>query len=131
MEDFAAPAGALRKQSVRDDLPAAFEVNADADRQFLREAENRARLHAGSDERAEEAIVTGASATGIASDLAAEAYCSEEQRADPNEWLACILELEGRSMPEAAMLERGLLREAFPDFYAPPELPGQLQKEAD
>ena len=128
-EPVMAPAGTLEKRSMRNDLPAAIEV--DADRQFLREAEDRARLQTGGDELPEEPVVTGVSPFGIASDAAAEAYCSDDQRADPNEWLACILDLESRSMSEAAMFERELLQEAFPDFYVAPDLSGPMPQEVD
>jgi hypothetical protein len=121
-----APAEARQRQIAPDDLPAALEVDADADRRFLREAEDRARLQAGSDELQEEVVVTGVSSFGVASDVATEAYCTDDQRADPNEWLACILDLENRGMSEAAMLERERLQEAFPDFYVAPDLPGQI-----
>lgn len=130
-EKFTAPERTTSEKTapVRRDLPAAIEV--DADRQFLREAEDRARLQAGGDELQEELAVTGVSSFGIASDVAAEAYCSDDQRADPHEWLVCILDLEGQGMSEAAMLERELLQEAFPDFYVPPDLPGQIRQETD
>ena len=121
-----APAEALQRQKSRDDLPAAIEVDADAERQFLREAEDRARLQSGSDELQEEVIVNGVSSFGVASDVATEGYCTDDQRADPNAWLACILDLESRGMAEAAMLEREQLQEAFPDFYVAPDLPGQI-----
>jgi hypothetical protein len=129
-ENFTAPELATSEKlaPARRDLPAAIEV--DADRQFLREAENRARLQAGGDELREE-VVTGVSPFGIASDVAAEAHCSDDQRADPQEWLVCILDLESQGMSEAAMLERELLQEAFPDFYVPPDLPGQIRQETD
>ncbi len=127
-ENFAAPESRASEKMVpmRSERPAAIEV--DADRQFLREAEERARLQAGSDELQEEVAVTGVSPLGIASDAAAAAYCSDEQRADPHAWLACILDLEGQGMSEAAMLERELLQEAFPDDYVPPDLPGQIRQ---
>ena len=123
-----APAEVMERKTSRDDAPAAIEVDLDADRQFLREAEDRARLQAGSDELQEEVVVTGVAPFGIASEAAAQAYCNDDQRADPNDWLACILDLENSGMPEAAMFEREQLQEAFPDFYVAPDLPGQIPR---
>lgn len=121
------PVEALERKSSPSDAPAAIEVDLDADRQFLRDAEDRARLQAGSDEFEEELVIQNLTSPGVASDVAADHYsdverfCNEAQTADPNAWLECILELENRSMPEAAMHERELLREAYPVFYAAPE----------
>ena len=108
----------------RKDAPAAIEVEGlrDSERQFLREAEDRARMQVGSDEEAEVALMLSAPAVSLAQDAAVERYCDEEETADPNRWLECILALENRGMPEAAMLERELLQEVFPDMYAPAEI---------
>ena len=115
------------------DAPAAIEVEAlrDSERQFLREAEDRARMQVGSDEEAEAALMLSAPAASLAQDAAAERYCDEEETADPNLWLECILALENRGMPEAAMLERELLQEVFPDMYAPAEIVEPRQIEPD
>ncbi len=48
-----------------------------------------------------------------------ERYCDDEQTADAESWLECILELEQQGSHEAARLERERLAEAFP----PPMLP--------
>lgn len=53
-----------------------------------------------------------------ADEFAEERHCDESQTADPNTWLACILELERQGLYDAARVERELLTEAFP----PPEL---------
>jgi hypothetical protein len=64
-------------------------------------------------------LLQSAPAPASARDLATERYCDESQTADPNTWLACILELERQGLLDAARLERDLLTLAFP----PPELP--------
>ena len=64
-------------------------------------------------------LLQSAPAPASAQDLATERYCDESQTADPNTWLACILELERQGLLDAARLERDLLTRAFP----PPELP--------
>jgi hypothetical protein len=55
-----------------------------------------------------------APAPASADELAEERYCDETQTADPNTWLACILELEQQGLHEAAHLERERLAETFP-----------------
>ena len=45
--------------------------------------------------------------------------CSDEVRADPVKWLACIAELEESGDVEATLLQREALREAFPQFEKP------------
>ena len=119
-----APAAAPERQSIREDAPAAIETDAlkDSDMQFLREAERRARLQAGSDEEGKEVVVQGLAAYGVASEAAIERYCDAAETADPNDWLACINELENQGLQEAAQLERELLAEAFPGAFAPTEL---------
>jgi hypothetical protein len=80
----------------------------------LEEAETRVRQQSISDMQS-----PAAPAANLARDVAAERYCSEEETADPNTWLDCILELERQGLYDAARLERALLAETFP----PPELP--------
>jgi len=50
---------------------------------------------------------------------AAENYCDDSRTADPESWLACILELEQQGLHDAARIERERLAAAFP----PPETP--------
>ena len=45
--------------------------------------------------------------------------CSNEVRADPVKWLACITELEESGNAEAALRQREALKEAFPQFEMP------------
>ena len=49
-----------------------------------------------------------------ADEFAEERHCDDSQTADPNTWLACILELERQGLHDAARLERKLLAETFP-----------------
>jgi hypothetical protein len=97
--------------------PAAIEADSfdQDDRGLLREAENRARMQTGSDRDSVESIQQVAPALGVASDAALERYCEDSETVDPNDWLACILELEQQGLLEAANSERNLLRESFPD----------------
>ena len=97
--------------------PAAVETDSfdQDDRQLLRNAEKRARLQTGSDQESVESLLQVAPALGAASDAALDRYCEESETEDPNDWLACILELERQGLLEAARAERDLLRESFPD----------------
>jgi len=52
-------------------------------------------------------------------DPAADRYCDDSRTADPESWLACILELEQQGLHDAARVERERLAAAFP----PPETP--------
>jgi hypothetical protein len=45
--------------------------------------------------------------------------CSDEMRADPVKWLACIADLEESGDVEATLRQREALREAFPQFEMP------------
>ena len=45
--------------------------------------------------------------------------CSDEVRADPVNWLACIAVLEETGDTEAALRQREALKEAFPEFEMP------------
>ena len=45
--------------------------------------------------------------------------CSDEVRADPVKWLACIADLEESGDVEATLRQREALREAFPQFEKP------------
>jgi hypothetical protein len=45
--------------------------------------------------------------------------CSDEMRADPLKWLACIADLEESGDVEATLRQREALREAFPQFEMP------------
>jgi hypothetical protein len=45
--------------------------------------------------------------------------CSDEVRADPVKWLACIADLEESGDVEATLRQREALREAFPQFEMP------------
>ena len=56
-----------------------------------------------------------APALGAASEATLERFCEAPETEDPNEWLACILDLEQEGLLEAAKVERDLLRESFPD----------------
>jgi hypothetical protein len=85
----------------------------------LEEAETRVRQRAISDVQAPAAILSTAPASNLAQETATERYCDESETANPNTWLACILELERQGLYDAARLERDRLAEAFP----PPELP--------
>jgi hypothetical protein len=85
------------------------------DRQLLHEAEERARMQTGSDQDSVDSLMQAAPPIGLTSVPAQERYCNEDQTADPNTWLACILELEQQGLLEAAKIERDLLRESFPD----------------
>jgi hypothetical protein len=85
----------------------------------LEEAETRVRQQSISDVQSPASLQRTAPAANLAREVAAERYCSEEETADPNTWLDCILELERQGHLDAARLERERLAEAFP----PPELP--------
>ena len=85
----------------------------------LEEAETRVRQRAISDVQAPASILSTAPASNLAQETATERYCDESETANPNTWLACILELERQGLYDAARLERDRLAEAFP----PPELP--------
>ena len=124
----AAPSGRLEEKSAEEapapglanpkrQQPAAVEVDSfgQDNRSLLREAEDRARMQSGSDQDSVESIQQAAPALGAASDAAFERYCEESETGDPNDWLACILELEQQGLLEAANTERDLLRESFPD----------------
>ncbi len=49
----------------------------------------------------------------------AEVACSDEARAEPESWLACIVELEQAGLAEIASRQREQLATAFPDFEQP------------
>ena len=116
----------------REEAPAAIEVESlrDSDRQFLREAEDRARLQVGSDEEAAAARGLSAPVLKTASDVPVPRNCGEEQTGNADLWIACILELESRGMQEAAALERRLLEETFPGTLVPTETgqPGSIDE---
>lgn len=99
------------------EAPAAVEIDTfdQDDRSLLREAEDRARLQSGSDQESVESLQQAAPALGVASDITLERFCEESETENPNEWLACIMELEQEGLLEAAKVERDLLRESFPD----------------
>ena len=79
----------------------------------------QARLQTESNQESVDTLLEVAPAVGLASDAASERYCEESETADPNAWLACILDLEQQGLLEAAMVERDLLRESFPDAQVP------------
>jgi len=97
--------------------PAAIRVDSfdQDDRRLLRDAENRARMQTGSDQEPVDSPLQVAPVIGLASDPELERFCEESETEDPNAWLACILELEQQGLLEAAMVERDLLRDSFPD----------------
>jgi len=72
-------------------------------------------MQSGSDQESIESLQQVAPALSVASDAVLERFCEEPETEDPNEWLACILELEQEGLLEAAKVERELLRESFPD----------------
>lgn len=115
----AAPVKAVRP------VPAVIETELfDQDaRQLLRDAEERARMQTESNRESVDTLLEVAPAVGFASDTASERYCEESETADPNAWLACILDLEQQGLLEAAMVERDLLRESFPDAQVPTLMP--------
>jgi hypothetical protein len=45
--------------------------------------------------------------------------CSDEVRADPVSWLACIADLKETGDTEAALRQREALKEAYPQFEMP------------
>lgn len=110
-------ASASGLSNARREVPAAIEVDSfdQDDRLLLREAEDRARMQSGSDQESIEPLQQVAPALGVASDATLERFCEAPDTEDPNEWLACILELEQEGLLEAAKMERDLLRESFPD----------------
>jgi hypothetical protein len=59
-----------------------------------------------------------AASNAPAADMAVD-ECSEESRAEPESWLACINELEASGAVEAASRQRENLIEVFPDFKLP------------
>jgi hypothetical protein len=114
---------APRPASVRTEKQEAAVAEIDSfdqdDGKLLRDAENRARLQTGGDQESVDSLRQVAPALGLASDAAMERYCEESETANPDAWLACILELEQQGLLEAAKLERDLLRESFPDAHVP------------
>lgn len=103
--------------NAKREAPAAIEVDSfdQDDRQLLREAEDRARMQTGSGQESIDSLQQVAPALGVASEATLERFCEQPETDDPNEWLACILELEQEGLLEAAKVERDLLRESFPD----------------
>ena len=72
-------------------------------------------MQTGSNQEPVDSPLQVAPALELASDSVLERFCEESETEDPNAWLACILELEQQGLLEAAMVERDLLRESFPD----------------
>ena len=105
-------------QATPSPVPETFEMQ-DAD--MLQRAEDMARQRAGTNKQAEPAARGGVSSFAPAS--AAASYelviCDDDERQDPEAWLACIDRIEIAGLPEAAAAERELLAEAFPDFEVP------------
>lgn len=112
-----APAATSEPIDARRQRPAAIPVDSldQDDRQLLRDAENRARMQTGSNQEPVDSPLQVSPAIGLASDPGLERFCEESETEDPNDWLACILELEQQGLLEAAMVERDLLSESFPD----------------
>jgi len=115
------PAAVTEPVKAERPVPAVIETDLfDQDaRQLLRDAEDQARLQTESNQESVDTLLEVAPAVGLASDAASERYCEESETADPNAWLACILDLEQQGLLEAAMVERDLLRESFPDAQVP------------
>ncbi len=67
----------------------------------------------------EESIMSEGSDFEMQDALIAVNECSDEVRADPVSWLACIADLEETGDTEAALRQRGALKEAFPQFEMP------------
>jgi len=103
-----------RSDRVRAEKQEAVSEAGQDDGQLLRDAENRARLQTGSNQESVDSLTQFAPTVGLASDAAVERYCEESETEDPNDWLACILELEQQGLLEAAKTERDLLKESFP-----------------
>jgi hypothetical protein len=103
--------------NARRQEPAAIKVESfdQDDRRLLREAEDRARMQTGSDQESVVPLQQVAPTLGVASDATLERFCEAPATEDPDEWLACILDLEQKGLLEAAKVERDLLRESFPD----------------
>lgn len=111
------PATAVEPVNAKRQTLAPVEVDSfnQDDRQLLRDAEERARMQTDGDQEPVDSPLLIAPAGGLASDTPLERHCEESATVDPNSWLACILELEQQGLLEAAMVERDLLRESFPD----------------
>ena len=70
------------------------------------------------EERMQDFAYEEATATAMPA-LIAVNECSDEVRADPVSWLACIADLEETGDTEAALRQREALKEAFPQFEMP------------
>lgn len=65
------------------------------------------------------AVASGFSAAqAIAADMP-DSECSDESRAEPDSWLECIAALEAAGDKEAALRQREILIDTFPDFKLP------------
>lgn len=131
-EDQAAPEPALEKrQRARlvqepklEQEPAAPEAEIDAfaprDADMLQRAAEMARTQTGENRNsapqgsADSALAL--SSIGVRDDLPT---CDETATRTPEAWLKCITELEEAGFSDAALLQRELLRQSFPDFEAP------------
>ena len=70
------------------------------------------------EERMQDFAYEEATATAMPA-LIAVNECSDEVRADPVSWLACIADLKETGDTEAALRQREALKEAFPQFEMP------------
>ena len=64
-------------------------------------------------------VVENAASDKVEFELQDANECSDEVRADPVKWLACIADLEESGDVEATLRQREALREAFPQFEKP------------
>jgi len=112
---------ALRDQPVLQEatptMPAEFEMQ-DAD--MLQRAEDMVRLQSGDNKESDPAAVGVSAYAPAGASLSLEVpVCNEDDRQDPQDWLACIVRLEQAGLAEEATLERDQLGETFPDFVVP------------
>lgn len=116
LEEIAAPAPTAREETAAP-LPEDFEMQ-DAD--MLRRAEDMVRQREG-DNKVSEHSARGAAGFAPASVAASVEFasCTDEERQDPQAWLACIVLLERGGLADEAALEREQLHAAFPDFEVP------------
>lgn len=87
------------------------------DAPLVEEAESLAKMRSGPDDVPASAGL-GSNYSAFSADLALEApgLCAIEKQDTPEDWLACIEELEAAGMAELAGAERDLLMERYPDF---------------
>jgi len=110
---------AAEESGVPPAAQSSLEFASGADESLHDDAGSQALRSSATLERAQATALQEPAPAPASRDPAAERYCDESRTADPETWLACILELERQGLHDAARVERERLAAAFP----PPETP--------